>query len=557
MKKLLCTLTALAVFTCSTVLAAKIDTLEVDMENMNFTVSGSLEKSGMGSYKVMYNSNGTEYYENVGQFDTDENGMFTLTVPVTNTDKDFTIYLVGETLTEDKTFKTFYFPDINEFESYAQKLIDGEISIKDVLADDELSRKILVDTTDYKKIKNTSDVINGLNAYLDGDSASVENWNEFVNLFNSLCAINLIGQAGNASQVATLLENYAGYVKLSDAAAYATYTADYFKDGYADAVLATLTGDTYASLEEFYNKFNDGVILKGVHMVSNWAFASKPIAENSGYVKDADVSGYNALKSYKGEVDKLIANKSYENVELLVSAFNGAVKTVREDHANDKPASGGGSGGGGGAGISGINSTISETSENKVTNQVVQELGFSDIANVQWASNAILTLCNKGIINGYEDNTFKPNSSITREEFVKIVISAFGYETATDAENTFADLSSANWAYPYIMTAVDNGVINGVSDTEFGMGKKITRQEMAVILYRAVTNKGYNISGGAKTDFTDRDNISVWAVDAVENMARGGVISGFTDGSFKPAENSTRAQAAVMVYNTLANIGLL
>jgi len=216
-----------------------------------------------------------------------------------------------------------------------------------------------------------------------------------------------------------------------------------------------------------------------------------------------------------------------------------------------------GGGGGGGAGIIGINSTIPKTGENKVTNHIVQELGFSDITNVQWASNAILTLCNKGIINGYEDNTFKPNTNITREEFVKIVISAFGYENATDTGNTFVDLSSANWAYPYIVTAVNNGIINGVSDTQFGMGKKITRQEMAVILYRAVINKGYDISGDAKTSFTDLDNISAWAVDAVENMARGGVISGFTDGSFKPAENSTRAQAAVMVYNTLANIGLL
>lgn len=547
---------ALAVFACSTVSAAKIDTLEVDMENMNFTVSGSLEKNGMGAYKVMYNSNGTDYYENAGQFDTDEKGMFTLTVPVSNTDKDFTIYLVGETLTEAKIYKTFYFPDINEFKSYAQKLIDGEIIVKDVLADDDLSRKILVDTTDYKKVKNTSDIIKGLNAYLDSDSARVENWNEFVDLFNSLCAINLIGQAENASEVTALLEDYAGYVKLSNAKAYTTYTSDYFKDGYEDAVLATLTGNTYESLEEFYNKFNDGVILKGVHMVSNWAFASKPITENSAYLKGADVSGYNALKDYKGEVDKLIANKSYETTDLLISAFNGAVKTVKENHINNKPASGGG-GGGGGAGIIGINSTIPETGENKVTNHIVQELGFSDITNVQWASNAILTLCNKGIINGYEDNTFKPNTNITREEFVKIVISAFGYENATDTGNTFVDLSSANWAYPYIVTAVNNGIINGVSDTQFGMGKKITRQEMAVILYRALINKGYDISGDAKTSFTDLDNISVWAVDAVENMARGGVISGFTDGSFKPAENSTRAQASVMVYNTLANIGLL
>ena len=550
MKKFICVLSALTLLASSSVSAAKIDSVKPDMENKSLIISGSLEKSGLGSYKVTYQGSGTPYYENLGEFETNEDGTFMFEVPIVNTDKNFTIHISGETLTEEKATKELYFPDADEFRDYAQKLISGELDLKSALSDDEISKKILIDTKEYKKIKDSEKMLGGLKKYLS-EKASVEKWDEFVDMFNTLCAMNIIGQAGSSSEAEKLLEDYSAYVKLSNASSYATYSADYFKDGYKAAVLAAFIGNTYGSTEDFYNKFNDAVILNGVEMVSNWAYASKPITENPGCVKDADVSGYNALNNYKGDVDKLIANKHFATIADLVSAFNSAVASVSGSIGKEP------SGGGGGGVISGTGSTMPGNNANTVPGNTSGSAGFNDISNVSWASDAIVSLCGKNIINGYGDNTFKPNNSITREEFVKIIVTAFGYSIDTDAYNAFSDLSSANWAYPYIMTAVKNGIISGVSVDKFGMGEKITRQEMAVILYRAVTKGGYNIVGGADIKFTDYDKVSAWAADAVETMAKGAIVSGFDDGSFRPAECSTRAQAAVVVYKTLANIGLL
>ena len=276
MKKFICVLSALTLLASSSVSAAKIDSVKPDMENKSLIISGSLEKSGLGSYKVTYQSSGAPYYENLGEFETAEDGTFMFEVPIVNTDKNFTIHIAGETLTEEKATKELYFPDADEFRDYAQKLIDGKLDLKSVLSDDGISKKILIDTKEYKKIKDSEKMLGGLKKYLS-EKASVEKWDEFVDMFNTLCVMNIIGQAGSSSEAEKLLEDYSAYVKLSNASSYATYSADYFKDGYKAAVLAAFIGNTYGSTEDFYNKFNDAVILNGVEMVSNWAYASKPI----------------------------------------------------------------------------------------------------------------------------------------------------------------------------------------------------------------------------------------------------------------------------------------
>ena len=102
----------------------------------------------------------------------------------------------------------------------------------------------------------------------------------------------------------------------------------------------------------------------------------------------------------------------------------------------------------------------------------------------------------------------------------------------------FSDVSTGDWYYKYVAAAFKAGLVKGNDPGLFGSGQFITREDMAVILYRAA-----NISGlkTANLDFVDADEISDYAVEAVSSLTAKGVINGFTDGSFGATENATRA----------------
>lgn len=177
--------------------------------------------------------------------------------------------------------------------------------------------------------------------------------------------------------------------------------------------------------------------------------------------------------------------------------------------------------------------------------------GFSDIADVTWAQKAIVAMSAVDIVKGREEGKFFPNDSITRAEFVKMLIGMLEYagriDTA-DAECSFADVAEDAWYYSAVAAAVKNGIVTGVSETEFAPDANITRQDMAVMIDRAAKAANISLSDGAEFIFTDEAAISDYALDAVKAMSKAGIINGFEDGSFSPMTNATRAQATVMLY---------
>ena len=177
--------------------------------------------------------------------------------------------------------------------------------------------------------------------------------------------------------------------------------------------------------------------------------------------------------------------------------------------------------------------------------------GFSDIADVTWAQKAIVAMSAVDIVKGREEGKFLPYDSITRAEFVKMLIGMLEYagriDTA-DAECSFADVPEDAWYYSSVAAAVKNGIVTGVSETEFAPDANITRQDMAVMIDRAAKAANISLSNGAELIFTDESEISDYALDAVKAMSKAGIINGFEDGSFSPMSNATRAQATVMLY---------
>jgi len=172
---------------------------------------------------------------------------------------------------------------------------------------------------------------------------------------------------------------------------------------------------------------------------------------------------------------------------------------------------------------------------------------FDDLLETHWAYWYIITLVDAGLLNGVSETHFEPESNVTREQFAAMLVRALGVFDAT-AECDFTDLSAQHWAYRYVASAVNAGLILGFDDGTFGIGRNITRQEMAVMVSRAISD-GQAVAG--QREFTDWNEIADWAQDAVAFMQMAGIISGMPDGSFAPMDNATRAQAARIIYSTI------
>lgn len=175
---------------------------------------------------------------------------------------------------------------------------------------------------------------------------------------------------------------------------------------------------------------------------------------------------------------------------------------------------------------------------------------FTDVAELTlWANDSINALYDAGIVSGTSATTFDPNGNVTREQFAKMLVSMLG-DMEFVSGSSFSDVPTSEWFAPYVATAKEIGLVNGVSATEFGVGQNITREQMAAMIYRAGNLLGYKANGTPKT-FTDATNISDYAKPAVDALTAGGVINGMSDGSFAPSATATRAEAACMIYNMI------
>ena len=173
---------------------------------------------------------------------------------------------------------------------------------------------------------------------------------------------------------------------------------------------------------------------------------------------------------------------------------------------------------------------------------------FTDLDSVSWAKPAIVEFAANGWVNGKSEGMFSPNDSITREEFVKMAVNVFGFYDA-DAQCGFADTLDSAWYYDYVASAVSKGIVNGISDTEFGVGSTITRQDMAVIIYRIAGLCGLQLTeDGEYIPFADEIHISDYAFEAVRELSKSGIINGTDNNSFLPAGLATRAEAVKMLY---------
>lgn len=174
---------------------------------------------------------------------------------------------------------------------------------------------------------------------------------------------------------------------------------------------------------------------------------------------------------------------------------------------------------------------------------------FNDMGN-HWSDVTIGKLVDLGVIDGYEDGTFKPNDKVTRAEFSKMVYTSANLEEIEG--NSFTDTSN-HWAKDYINTLVE---IGGIDKTEYGdnynPNKNITRLEMAKMVVRTWgLEDDAKAKAGVKTSFNDdldiEDEDKGYIIIASDNE----IIKGYPDNTFKPDGEATRAEASTIIVNTL------
>ena len=236
-----------------------------------------------------------------------------------------------------------------------------------------------------------------------------------------------------------------------------------------------------------------------------------------------------------------------------------SLKTSKENIVIEKPSTGAGSGGGGGGGGSSLPTepTGYENPEMLETPapDIVADISFDDLDGYSWATDAISHLASKGVVNGKEENKFYPADNITREEYAKIIVLAFGLYNE-DAICDFVDVDAQSWSYKYIASMYGYGAINGYNDGSFGATKPITREEMAVMLYRVMQKQSrLEFASELKTNLYDYNEISDYAKNSVVSLNYNKIIAGDEKGCFNPKNNATRAEVCKMIYNSLNREG--
>lgn len=315
--------------------------------------------------------------------------------------------------------------------------------------------------------------------------------------------------------------------------------------------------DVVSDIEEFEiikENINEAIVIQKINEsepADIFSYLDKNIA--SIRLSDEEKELYDDNKKDGASIIKALKVGGFEDADTFISVLVEAVKPKKS------PSSGGGGGGGGSAPKPIVNTQDKIVVSEEITDKpdsvidVEENEMFTDLETVSWAKTAINYLASKNIINGRDYGIFAPNDNVSREEFVKMILLALDFELSYEPCG-FEDVEEGQWYYPYICSAKKNGIVNGISDTEFGTGKYISRQDMAVILYNAMKVKGMAVVDNRNyKSFDDEAEVSSYATEAVKELFEMGCINGVGDEKFSPKTNSSRAMAAQMIYNVIIN----
>lgn len=181
------------------------------------------------------------------------------------------------------------------------------------------------------------------------------------------------------------------------------------------------------------------------------------------------------------------------------------------------------------------------------------ETKFNDVSANDWFASAVDYVTGKGMMNGTADNTFSPKANTTRG-MVVTVLYRLENQSSTSAAS-FTDVASGAYYANAVAWANANGIVSGYGSGKFGPNDKVTREQLAAILYRYAQYKKYDVSGANSLDgYTDVQSVSSYAVPALQWANAAGVVTGKSGSKLDPKGNATRAEVAAMLMRFCENV---
>ena len=183
----------------------------------------------------------------------------------------------------------------------------------------------------------------------------------------------------------------------------------------------------------------------------------------------------------------------------------------------------------------------------------VPQTTFADVPASAWYYNAVEYVYENGLMSGVSGGRFAPDDTLTRAMLVQTLYAMEGRPAAASAG--FADVASGDWYASAVNWAAANGVVSGVSETGFGPNNALTREQLALILYRFAQYKGYDVTGTSDlAAYADGSSVSGWAAEAMGWAVDAGLISGVGGNQIAPTGTATRAQVAQILMNFCENV---
>lgn len=183
------------------------------------------------------------------------------------------------------------------------------------------------------------------------------------------------------------------------------------------------------------------------------------------------------------------------------------------------------------------------------------ETKFNDVSANDWFASAVDYVTGKGMMNGTADNTFSPKANTTRGMIVTVLYRLENQPSTSAA--SFTDVASGAYYANAVAWANANGIVSGYGSGKFGPNDKVTREQLAAILYRYAQYKKYDVSVGEDTNilsYNDAQSISSYAIPAIQWACGAGVVTGKSGSKLDPKGNATRAEVAAMLMRFCENV---
>lgn len=181
------------------------------------------------------------------------------------------------------------------------------------------------------------------------------------------------------------------------------------------------------------------------------------------------------------------------------------------------------------------------------------ETKFNDVSANDWFASAVDYVTGKGMMNGTADNTFSPKANTTRGMVVTVLYRLENQPSTSAA--SFTDVASGAYYANAVAWANANGIVSGYGSGKFGPNDKVTREQLAAILYRYAQYKKYDVSGANSLDgYTDAQSVSSYAVPALQWANAAGIVTGKSGSKLDPKGYATRAEVAAMLMRFCENV---